>query len=282
MFFTRLFSGIVLVLIALVTLVTGGGLLAAILLFISLTAFMELSKAIGVHEQKKRFNGLEITGALFIILYYVGIYFSTYDIITIMALTAGVMGLLFVYVVSFPKFHANQVVAAVFSFIYAPVMLSFIYLTRDLNYGNYIVWLILISSWGCDTCAYAVGMAFGKTIGNHKIFPKLSPKKSLEGCIGGVVGAAALGALYGHFLVENVVKEQEVTWILAIICGVGAIFSQMGDLTASAIKRNHEIKDYGKLIPGHGGIMDRFDSVIVTAPMIYFLTRLLISAVLVK
>ena len=282
MFFTRLFSGIVLVLIALVTLITGGGLLAAILLFISLTAFMELSKAIGVHEQKKRFNGLEITGALFIILYYVGIYFSPDDIITIMALTAGVMGLLFVYVVSFPKFHANQVVAAVFSFIYAPVMLSFIYLTRDLNYGNYIVWLILISSWGCDTCAYAVGMAFGKTIGNHKIFPKLSPKKSLEGCIGGVVGAAALGALYGHFLVENVVKEQEVTWILAIICGVGAIFSQMGDLTASAIKRNHEIKDYGKLIPGHGGIMDRFDSVIVTAPMIYFLTRLLISAVLVK
>lgn len=282
MFFTRLFSGIVLVLIALVTLVTGGGLLAAILLFISLTAFMELSKAIGVHEQKKRFNGLEITGALFIILYYVGIYFSTDDIITIMALTAGVLGLLFVYVASFPKFHANQVVAAVFSFIYAPVMLSFIYLTRDLNYGNYIVWLILISSWGCDTCAYAVGMAFGKTIGNHKIFPKLSPKKSLEGCIGGVVGAAALGALYGHFLVENVVKEQQVTWILAIICGVGAIFSQMGDLAASAIKRNHEIKDYGKLIPGHGGIMDRFDSVIVTAPMIYFLTRLLISAVLIK
>ena len=282
MFFTRLFSGIVLVLIALVTLITGGGLLAAILLFISLTAFMELSKAIGVHEQKKRFNGLEITGALFIMLYYVGIYFSTDDIITIMALTAGVLGLLFVYVASFPKFHANQVVAAVFSFIYAPVMLSFIYLTRDLNYGNYIVWLILISSWGCDTCAYAVGMAFGKTIGNHKIFPKLSPKKSLEGCIGGVVGAAALGALYGHFLVENVVKEQQVTWILAIICGVGAIFSQMGDLAASAIKRNHEIKDYGKLIPGHGGIMDRFDSVIVTAPMIYFLTRLLISAVLIK
>lgn len=282
MFFTRLFSGIVLVLIALVTLVTGGGLLAAILLFISLTAFLELSKAIGVHEQEKRFNGLEITGMLFIALYYVGIYFSPDDIITIMALTAGVMGILFVYVVSFPRFHAKQVVAAVFSFIYAPIMLSFIYLTRDLNYGIYIVWLILISSWGCDTCAYAVGMAFGKTIGNHKIFPKLSPKKSLEGCIGGVIGAAALGALYGHFLVENVVKEQEVTWILAVICGVGAVFSQMGDLAASAIKRNHEIKDYGKLIPGHGGIMDRFDSVIVTAPMIYFLTRLLIRAVLIK
>ena len=190
------------------------------------------------------------------------------------------MAFLFVYVISFPRFHAAQVVAAFFAVVYAPVMLSFIYQTRELHYGVYIVWLILISSWGCDTCAYAVGMAFGKTIGNHKIFPKLSPKKSLEGCIGGVAGAALLGALYGHFLVENIVKEQEITWIFALICGVGAIFSQIGDLAASAIKRNHNIKDYGKLIPGHGGIMDRFDSVIVTAPMIYFLTRLLMSFVL--
>lgn len=280
MFFTRLFSGIVLVLIALVTLITGGELLAAVLLFISLVAFFELSKAIGVHETEKKINGLEITGVLFILTFYLGSYFLRDDIFTIMGLTGGFMAFLFVYVISFPRFHATQVVAAFFAVVYAPVMLSFIYQTRELHYGVYIVWLILISSWGCDTCAYAVGMAFGKTIGNHKIFPKLSPKKSLEGCIGGVAGAALLGALYGHFLVENIVKEQEITWIFALICGVGAIFSQIGDLAASAIKRNHNIKDYGKLIPGHGGIMDRFDSVIVTAPMIYFLTRLLMSFVL--
>lgn len=280
MFFTRLFSGIVLVLIALVTLITGGGLLAAVLLFISLVAFFELSKAIGVHEPEKKVNGLEITAVLFVVVFYLGIYFLTDDIFTIMALTGGFMALLFVYVISFPRFHVNQIMAAFFSVMYAPVMLSFIYQTRELNYGTYIVWLILISSWGCDTCAYAVGMAFGKTIGNHKIFPRLSPKKSLEGCIGGVAGAAILGALYGYFLVENIVKEQQITWIFALICGVGAVFSQIGDLAASAIKRNHNIKDYGKLIPGHGGIMDRFDSVIVTSPMIYFLTRLLMGFVL--
>lgn len=280
MFFTRLFSGIVLVLIALVTLITGGGLLAAVLLFISLVAFFELSRAIGVHESDKKVNGLEITAVLFVAAFYLGIYFLKADIFTIMALTGGFMAFLFVYVISFPRFHVNQIVAAFFSVMYAPVMLSFIYQTRELNYGTYIVWLILISSWGCDTCAYAVGMAFGKTIGNHKIFPKLSPKKSLEGCIGGVAGAALLGALYGYFLVENIVKEQQITWIFALICGVGAIFSQIGDLAASAIKRNHNIKDYGKLIPGHGGIMDRFDSVIVTSPMIYFLTRLLMGFVL--
>ncbi len=280
MFFTRLFSGIVLVLIALVTLITGGGLLAAVLLFISLVAFFELSKATGVHEPEKKVNGLEITAVLFVVVFYLGIYFLTDDIFTIMALTGGFMALLFVYVISFPRFHVNQIMAAFFSVMYAPVMLSFIYQTRELNYGTYIVWLILISSWGCDTCAYAVGMAFGKTIGNHKIFPRLSPKKSLEGCIGGVAGAAILGALYGYFLVENIVKEQQITWIFALICGVGAVFSQIGDLAASAIKRNHNIKDYGKLIPGHGGIMDRFDSVIVTSPMIYFLTRLLMGFVL--
>ena len=113
-------------------------------------------------------------------------------------------------------------------------------------------------------------------IGKHNIFPKLSPNKSLEGCIGGVLGAGLLGLLYGHWFVEKVTPDQRVTWIIAFICAVGAVMSMVGDLAASAIKRNHNIKDYGTLIPGHGGIMDRFDSMIVTAPMIYFLTVLMI------
>lgn len=282
MFVTRTLSGIVLVLIALVTFVKGDWLLAAVLLFISLVGFQELSRAIGVHEEDKKRNGLEITGGLMILLYYAGVYFLTDDLIILLSLTIGFMAFLFVYVTTFPRFHARQVVAAFFSLVYAPVMLSFIYLTRSLSSGMYIVWLILISSWGCDTCAYLVGMSFGKTIGNHKIFPKLSPKKSLEGCIGGIAGAAGLGALYGYFVMEKVMPGQNITVLAAIICGVASIFSQMGDLAASAIKRNHNIKDYGKLIPGHGGIMDRFDSVIVTAPMIYFLTRLLIDSAWMK
>lgn len=92
------------------------------------------------------------------------------------------------------------------------------------------------------------------------------------------MGSAIVGALYGYFIVESVVVEQSITWIFVVISAVGAVISQVGDLAASAIKRNQEIKDYGKLIPGHGGVMDRFDSVIFTAPMIYFLTLLLIRA----
>ena len=136
----------------------------------------------------------------------------------------------------------------------------------------YTVWMIFISSWICDTCAYAVGILFGK----HKLAPVLSPGKSVEGALGGIVGSALVGALYAYFLVEKVVSEQEVTWVFVLISAAGAVISQVGDLAASAVKRNHEIKDYGKLIPGHGGVMDRFDSVIFTAPMIYFLTLLLI------
>ena len=162
--------------------------------------------------------------------------------------------------------------AAVFSFLYAPVLLSFVYQTRMAPQGIYMVWMILISSWGCDTCAYAVG----KLIGRKKIFPVLSPKKSLEGCIGGVLGTALIGWLYGYFFVEKAFPDRRVAWAIAAICGAGAVMSMVGDLAASAIKRNHDIKDYGKLIPGHGGIMDRFDSMIVTAPMTYFLTLLLL------
>lgn len=132
--------------------------------------------------------------------------------------------------------------------------------------------MIFISSWICDTCAYLSGMAIGK----HKLAPVLSPKKSIEGAVGGVVGAGLVGALFGWLVLERVFADQNITWIAAVICAAGAVISQVGDLAASGIKRNHNIKDYGKLIPGHGGIMDRFDSVLFTAPIIYYLAILLI------
>lgn len=273
MFWTRLASSIVLVVIALIALVMGGPILAGIVFLISMIAFWELAKATGIQTKDNKVNGLEIVGLIGVVAYYAAVYFANDYVVSLMAIIGVFMAGMFVYVTKFPKYQSGQVMATFFSFFYAPVMLSFLYQTRELHYGKYLVWLILISSWGCDTCAYLVGMLIGK----QKIFPILSPKKSLEGCIGGVIGAAVLGGLFAYFVVEAVVVDQTITWIAAFICGVGAIMSQMGDLAASAIKRNHEIKDYGNLIPGHGGIMDRFDSVIVTAPMIYFLAALLIK-----
>ncbi len=133
-----------------------------------------------------------------------------------------------------------------------------------------MVWLIFLSSWGCDTCAYCVGMLFGK----HKMAPVLSPKKSVEGGVGGVVGAFLLGLIYS-ICANHFVGAEVSVFFCALICGIGGAISQIGDLSASAIKRNYEIKDYGTLIPGHGGILDRFDSVIFTAPIIYYLALVL-------
>ena len=282
MFVTRLISGIVLVAIALLAFIFGGEILLGISVFISIAGYLELCRAVGVKEKDKKINALEIVGIIGILAYYAVLYFfpaveegnaamSMGNVLYAVIPVIGVFMLsMLLYVVRFPKYRSEQIMANVFNFLYAPVMLSFIYLTREQEAGKYIVWLILISSWGCDTCAYVVGMLIGK----KKIFPVLSPKKSLEGCIGGVVGAGLIAALYAIFVVENVFPDKRVTIVIAVICMVGAVMSQVGDLAASAIKRNHEIKDYGKLIPGHGGIMDRFDSVIVTAPMIYFLTVL--------
>lgn len=177
-----------------------------------------------------------------------------------------------VYVLKFPQYKADQVFAGFTGVFYVAVMLSCIYQTRIMAAGAYIVWLIFLASWGSDTCAYCVGVLIGK----HKMAPKLSPKKSVEGAFGGVLGAALLTMLYGWIFREQMNLATEDIFILAAISAIGAIISMIGDLAASAVKRNYAIKDYGKIIPGHGGILDRFDSVIFTAPMLYYLARFLI------
>lgn len=272
MFWTRLRSSIVLVIIGVVTLLQGSYLLAAVLLFISMVAYSELSRACQIHTDEK-VNALEAMGAAGILVYYGIIVFTGSRSAQMLSMLFVMIAFMFVYVFTFPKYQASQVMAAFFSFVYGPVMFSFIFQTRELKYGIYLVWMIFISSWVCDSCAYLTGMLIGK----HRMSPKLSPKKSIEGAVGGVIGSALVGGLYGYFIVENVVSEQQITWIFAVIGAVGAVISQIGDLAASAIKRNHNIKDYGHLIPGHGGIMDRFDSVIFTAPMIYSLALWLIE-----
>lgn len=263
MFKTRLLSGIVLVAVALLTIISGGYVLFFTLLGISLIGMQELYKVMKVRED--HFNALEIAGYLGAVIYYVlmSLDFEKYGM---MGVIISFMMFMFVYVFTYPKFKAEQVMPAFFGVVYVAVMLSFIYLTRNLPDGKFLVWLIFLCSWGCDTCAYCVGMLIGK----HKMAPVLSPKKSIEGAVGGVVGAALLGVIYAAATQGKMAEY-------ALICAVGALISMVGDLAASAIKRNQNIKDYGKLIPGHGGILDRFDSVIITAPVIYYLAKTILG-----
>ena len=263
MFKTRLISGIVLVIIALATIISGSWILFFTLLAVSLIGMRELYKVMKVSDE--HVTVLELVGYLGAVLYYIAMKadFGNYGT---MAIIISMILILFVYVFGYPKYHAEQVMAAFFGVVYVAVMLSFIYLTRSLPDGKFLVWLILLCSWGCDTCAYCVGMRIGK----HKMAPVLSPKKSIEGAVGGVAGAALLGVIYAAATQGKMAEY-------ALICAVGALISMVGDLAASAIKRNQNIKDYGKLIPGHGGILDRFDSVIITAPVIYYLAKTILG-----
>ena len=260
MFITRLISGIVLVAILLATGILGGNILWGFCLAISL---------IGLHEFYKVFKiekSLGIIGYGFAVCYYLALLLYKGSVNGALFMAIELMVVSGVYVLKYPKFNTEQVCASVFGLLYLPMMLSYIYQIRISEDGLYSLWLIFLCSWGCDTCAYCVGVLLGK----HKLAPVLSPKKSIEGAIGGVVGAAILGAVYGAVTSRHMVMEN-APLLFAVICAAGAVISQFGDLIASGIKRQHGIKDYGKLIPGHGGILDRFDSVIFTAPLIYAL-----------
>lgn len=266
MFKTRLISGIVLVAAALILIITGKEVLLAASCIISLIGMYELYR---VYKMER--TAAAGTGYLAAVLFYLDLY--VHWIPDRMAYVVGLLIILLaVYVLAYPKYHASQITAAFFGVFYVAVMLSCIYQVRMMEKGAYIVWLIFLCSWGCDTCAYCVGVKFGK----HKMSPVLSPKKSVEGAVGGLAGSFLLTALYAAVFRQQMDITNAEVFLLAAISTVGGVISMVGDLAASAIKRNYEIKDYGTLIPGHGGILDRFDSVIFTAPVIYYLAEYLL------
>lgn len=263
MFKIRLLSSIVLMVLMLVFIITGGNVLLAAVAFLSLVAMMEIMRMAKIHK-----SPLAVLGYASIVLLYVLLLTNHMDKLVPLAVFY-LMAIMAVYVVAFPKFKVEQVLYPWFGFFYAGLLISYIYQVRELSGGAFSVWLIFIAAWGSDTCAYCAGMLFGK----HKAFPVLSPKKTWEGCIGGVVGAALIAVLYclamNHWFDQNFSVVQ-----YAIVCACGAVISQVGDLAASAMKRNNEIKDYGKLIPGHGGVLDRYDSVIFVAPIVFYLLQM--------
>ena len=260
MFTTRLISGIVLVILAFILLMKGGTILFFASLAISLVGLFELYRVMKID---KELPGL--IGYLAGISYYGLLWFDGEHYMTLLSIVT-LMLLLTVYVVTFPRYGTEQITVAFFGIFYVAVMFSYLYQVRMIEDGKYLVWLIFISSWGSDTFAYCAGILFGK----HKLAPVLSPKKTIEGAVGGVAGAAVLGYLYGLYFRHSMTEVLRPEFISAMACAIAAVISIIGDLAASAIKRNHNVKDYGHLIPGHGGVLDRFDSMIFTAPAIFF------------
>lgn len=169
------------------------------------------------------------------------------------------------------KTTIQDIAITFFGIFYVVVFLLFIPVIReDLKEGKILIWFVFFSAWGTDIFAYLIGKHFGK---HH--FTEISPNKTIEGCIGGTLGGVIAVVIYG--LVCNFVFHTQMNYILLVVTGILLSLSgQLGDLAASAIKRYTEIKDFSNLIPGHGGMMDRIDSIIFIAPFAYFLLPMLI------
>ncbi|MDO4189144.1 MAG: phosphatidate cytidylyltransferase [Lachnospiraceae bacterium] len=307
-FTKRAISAVFLVAILLAVGIAGGTILQLFCIIVATVGMKELYMATGLYNKDatdKKDNMLAVSGMVCCVLYFVvsgftsalftmktpmgeiftGSLIGSMEVMELIQLisTLGYMAASFIYVFvifiimaaiyvfSFPRFDFKKVANAIAIALYTPLFVTSIFLIRFQNDGKYLFWLIFISSWICDTCAYLVGCNIGK----HKLAPVLSPKKSIEGAIGGVMGSVIVAFIFGYFVQFKLFGGNNYVSEYMIICFFGAIVSQVGDLFASAIKRNNDIKDYGTLIPGHGGIFDRFDSVIFVAPIIYILALIL-------
>ena len=159
-----------------------------------------------------------------------------------------------------PERNAEDSMTTLTGILYIGFFAYHIVLMDQLAHGELLIWLVLITAFGTDIMAYGTG----KMIGRHKLCPQISPNKTVEGAIGGAIGSGIFCVIFGLILLPELL-------IHCIIIGVsGGVISQMGDLTASVFKRKLGIKDYSSLIPGHGGIMDRIDSLLFTAPFVYY------------
>ena len=282
-FMIRFRSSMILMAVAIATMVFGEYVLFGVIVLISLIGLMELYRVVGVNRSKAGAVGYGIAVLYFIyqaFTYFImpeinlgdfmrhKVLFNIWNNADLIIIALLIIILLAVYVLTFPKYNSEQITMVFFGFFYVVMALMYIFKTRQISGGEYAVWLIFIGSWGSDTMAYVVGRKLGKT----KIAPKLSPKKSLEGLIGGIVGAALIGIIFAVIFRTQILESfSNPILIFGLTGAIGSVVSQIGDMAASAIKRNKGIKDYGTLIPGHGGILDRFDSVIFIAPIVYFM-----------
>ncbi len=172
-------------------------------------------------------------------------------------------------IIKHKKIDFSSASAMSFITIYITLTINYLCMIRDLKFGLHYLFIAFISAWISDTGAYFCGCLFGR----HKL-TTISPKKTVEGALGGIACCAIGGVIFG--LVESIFFNNGANYLmLTIVCAIGSIFGQIGDLAASMIKRRFNIKDFSSIMPGHGGITDRFDSVMLTAPYTFYVILLL-------
>ncbi|MFY9198082.1 MAG: CDP-archaeol synthase [Acutalibacteraceae bacterium] len=275
----RVISGAVLVVVMLLvflgiyTLVFG--LFFSILSAIASYEILRVAKV-----ENKEVLALSITFA-FIVPLYIEYGFKVPFTIAILIF---IFALLLIMLANYENTRFEQITVAIYSSVFIPFCFSAFILVRDLyrlfpakidkNHALFLVIIGVSCSWLTDTCAYFVGVKFGK----RKMAPIISPKKSIEGAIGGIVGCLVLNMIILYLFNTYVFETSFISYLAFVPISLllsGA--SMCGDLIASVIKRNFQAKDYGNLIPGHGGIMDRFDSCLFVMPMLYIVITIIYS-----
>ena len=234
------------------------------LAFIAMIAMQEYFNAISKDSKPVKWIGY--VACLFIaVMHILPIYLPGGSISTILTLVIPTIVLILFAQVIFTNMKTTfkDIAYTFFGMTYVIGCISFIALLRGLDNGRILVWYAIIAAWGTDTFAYLIGMKFGK----HKL-SKISPKKSVEGAIGGTIGAIVLTTIYT--LIINNLYSLGISYLyVAIVTMILSIIGQIGDFAASSIKRYVDVKDYSNLIPGHGGMLDRIDSLMFLAPFAY-------------
>ena len=241
---------------------------SVIIALLALTAVFEIQRILGVHKRLAISLPAYILSAIFpTAAYFVGVE-SSRDFLLVLSAAMFVYLLWLMASSVFSKGAISfKTISEVFATtVYVTVSFTSLSLLRylDRDCGVFAVVLVFIVAWICDVFAYAVGMLMGK----HKLIPEISPKKTVEGSIGGIVFSALACILYGLIL-ELFVDGMTVNYVtLGLIGAILSVVSQLGDLIASLIKREYGVKDYGNIFPGHGGVMDRFDSVLAVSTIL--------------
>lgn len=228
---------------------------------------------IALWELKNAFKNVKVNiffplAALFTGIYYMLSYKFNFSTVFILNFIIVIFISFFYSIIKNDIKKLNDTVYTIFSFIYTISLFSHFIFVRNLQNGALLVWWIFIMTWACDTGAFFSGMFFGR----QKLSPKISPNKTIAGGVGGIMSTIISSVIFARFFFPHI--SLKICAILGLVIG---ITSQIGDLSASYIKRHCQIKDFSNTIPGHGGILDRFDSSLFSFPMAYYFFVLVIK-----